>query len=161
MGANWPTLWRCHWLGTFTNAAPTKLQVYITTYISPYWFKPRPYSFFQRLAYGGGPLEPPCRSAHDGAKASRKKSTCACDERKPMIPNFKVLGHWLAFQVRSMTQKSGKSGPVGTSLSELVTGFFGALITNFMLVLITDDVFMHLGQVGSGQVRSTSRRPAG
>ena len=30
--------------------------------------------------------------------------------------------------------------------------FFGVLITNFMLALITDDVFMHLGQVGSGQV---------
>ena len=37
------------------------------------------------------------------------------DERKPMIPNFKVLVHWLTFQVRSMTQKSGKSGPVRTS----------------------------------------------
>ena len=37
------------------------------------------------------------------------------DERKSMIPNFKVLGHRLTFQVRSMTQKSGKSGPVRKS----------------------------------------------
>ena len=40
-------------------------------------------------------------------------------------------------------------------------GFFGALITNIMLVLITDNVFMHLVQVGSGQVRSTSKGFAG
>ena len=37
---------------------------------------------------------------------------------------------------------------------------FGVLVRNIMLVLITDDVFMHLGQVGSGQVRSTGRGPA-
>ena len=37
--------------------------------------------------------------------------------------------------------------------------FSGVLITNFMLVLIADDFFVHLGQVGSGQVRSTIRRP--
>ena len=36
---------------------------------------------------------------------------------------------------------------------------FGVLITNFMLVLIKNDVFMHLGLVGSGQVRSTSYIP--
>ena len=62
-----------------------------------------------------------------------------------------------------MTQKSGKSGPDKTTL-RLVTGynvFFGMLITNIMLVLITDDVFMHLGQVGSGQVRSTGSGPDG
>ena len=29
-------------------------------------------------------------------------------ERKPMLTNFKVLGHWLTFQVRSMTQISEK-----------------------------------------------------
>ena len=40
-------------------------------------------------------------------------------------------------------------------------GFFGVLITNIVLVLITDDVFKHLDQVGSGQVRSTSRRRDG
>ena len=39
--------------------------------------------------------------------------------------------------------------------------FFGVLIKNTMLVLIIDDVFMHLGQAGSGQVRSTGRGPAG
>ena len=39
--------------------------------------------------------------------------------------------------------------------------FSGVLITNFMLVFMTNDVFMYLGQVGSDQVRSTSRRPAG
>ena len=50
-----------------------------------------------------------------------------------------------------------KSGPVKTSYSVAAKGFFGMLITNIMLVLITDDVFMHLGQVGSGQVRSTSK----
>ena len=33
---------------------------------------------------------------------------------------------------------------------------FGVLITNFILVLIKNDVFMHLGLVGSGQVRSAS-----
>ena len=43
-------------------------------------------------------------------------------------------------KVRSMTQKSGKSGP-----------------DNIMLVFITNNVFMHLGQIGSGQVRSTGR----
>ena len=48
--------------------------------------------------------------------------------------------------------KSGKSGPARTSYSEGVTGFSGVLITNFMSVLITDDVFTHLVQVGSGQV---------
>ena len=58
-----------------------------------------------------------------------------------------------------MTQKSGKSGPDRTTFS-VAAVFFGVLITNIMLVLITDDVFMHLGQVGSGQVRSTSRGPA-
>ena len=41
-------------------------------------------------------------------------------------------------------------------------GVFGALITNIMLVLTTDDVFMlNEGQVGSGQVRSTGKGPAG
>ena len=44
-----------------------------------------------------------------------KNERVARDERKPMIPNFKVLGHRLTLQVRSMTQKSGKSGPVRTS----------------------------------------------
>ena len=52
------------------------------------------------------------------------------DERKPTIPNFKVLGHWLTFQVRSMTEKSGKSGPVRTSLIVAAIGFFGVLIMN-------------------------------
>ena len=36
-------------------------------------------------------------------------------------------------------------------------GFSGVLITNIVLVLIRDDVFKHLDQVGSGQVRSTGR----
>ena len=44
-----------------------------------------------------------------------KNERVARDERKPMIPDFKILGHQLTFQVRSMTKKSGKSGPVGTS----------------------------------------------
>ena len=48
--------------------------------------------------------------------------------------------------------KWGKLGPVRTSPSELVMFSFGVMITNFILALITDDVFMHLGQVGSGQV---------
>ena len=59
-----------------------------------------------------------------------------------------------------MTQKSGKSGPDRTTLSVAAVFFFGVLITNIMLVLITDDIFMHLGKVGSGQVRSTGRGPA-
>ena len=45
----------------------------------------------------------------------KKNERVARDERKPIIPNSKVLGHWLTFQVRSMTQMSGKSGPVRTS----------------------------------------------
>ena len=57
--------------------------------------------------------------------------------------------------------KSGKSGPVRKSLSVAAKGFFGVLITNIVLVLITDDVLKHLDQVGSGQVRSTSRRRDG
>ena len=44
-----------------------------------------------------------------------KNDRVARDERKPIIPNFKVLGHRLTFQVRSLTQKSGKSGPVRAS----------------------------------------------
>ena len=58
-----------------------------------------------------------------------------------------------------MTQKSGKSGPDRTTLS-VAAVFFVVLITDIMLVLITDDIFIHLGQVGSGQVRSTGRGPA-
>ena len=61
--------------------------------------------------------------------------------------------------VRSMTQKSVKSGPDRTAKIVAGVRFFGVLITNIMLVLITDDIFMHLGQVGSGQVRSTARGP--
>ena len=56
-------------------------------------------------------------------------------------------------EVRSVTQKSGKSGLDKTMLSVAAMGIFG----NTILVLITDDVFMHLGQVGSGQDRSTDR----
>ena len=63
--------------------------------------------------------------------------------------------------VRSMTQKSVKSGPDRTAKIVAGVRFFGVLITNIMLVLITDDVFIHLGQVGSGQVGSTGRGPAG
>ena len=37
-----------------------------------------------------------------------KNERVARDARKPMITNFKVLGHWLTFQARSITQKSGK-----------------------------------------------------
>ena len=48
----------------------------------------------------------------------------------------------------------------GQGQNLLLVCFFGVLITNIMLVLITDYVFMHLGQVGSGQVMSTGRGPA-
>ena len=61
--------------------------------------------------------------------------------------------------VRSMTQKSGESGRLDVKCGCDVF-FFVVLIANVTLVLITDDVFMHLGQVGSGQVRSTGRGPA-
>ena len=56
-----------------------------------------------------------------------------------------------------MTRKSGKSGPDRTTLRVAAMWFFGVLITNIMLVLITDDVFMHLGQVASGQVHGASK----
>ena len=60
-----------------------------------------------------------------------------------------------------MTHKSGKSGHDRTTLSVAIMRAFGMMITNIMLVLIIGDVFMYLGQVGSGQVRSTGRGPAG
>ena len=47
-----------------------------------------------------------------------KNESAAPGDRKPMIFKFKVLDHWSTFQVRSMTQKSGKSGPARTSYSE-------------------------------------------
>ena len=71
----------------------------------------------------------------------KKNERIARNEKKPMLPNFKVLGHWLTCQVSPMTQ-NGENW----DLLEL------RLITNFLLGFITDDVFMHLGQVGSGQV---------
>ena len=80
---------------------------------------------------------------------------------KPTVPGFKVKGQMVTSGVRSMSQKSGKSGPDRTTLSVAAMRFFGVLITNNMLVLITDDIFMHLDQVGSGQVSSTGRGPAG
>ena len=33
-----------------------------------------------------------------------KNERIARNEKKPMLPNFKVLGHWLTCQVSSMTQ---------------------------------------------------------
>ena len=57
--------------------------------------------------------------------------------------------------------KVGKSGTCENVVKCGCCGVFEVLITNIMLVLITDDVLMHLGRVGSGQVRSTSRGPAG
>ena len=74
-----------------------------------------------------------------------------------MIPNFKVLGHRVTFQVRSMTRKPGTSGPVRKLQIVAAMWFSRVLITNIVLVLIRDDVFKHLDQVGSGQVRSTGR----
>ena len=41
-----------------------------------------------------------------------KRVVVARDERRPMIPNFKVLGHWLTGQYNS---KVGESGPVRAS----------------------------------------------
>ena len=42
----------------------------------------------------------------------RGKDRVARDERRPIIPNFKVLGHWLTGQYNS---KVGESGPVRAS----------------------------------------------
>ena len=47
-----------------------------------------------------------------------------------------------------MTQKSGKSGPDKTTKSMAAMGVFEVLITNIVLVLITYDIFVHLGQDG-------------
>ena len=85
----------------------------------------------------------------------RKNERIARNEKKPMLPNFKMLESLVDLPGLVNDPKRGKLGPVRTSLSELVMFFFVCvcvLITNFMLGLITDDVFMHLGQVGSGQV---------
>ena len=57
--------------------------------------------------------------------------------------------------------KGGGGGRDRTTQSVAAVRIFGVLITNIMLVLITDDVFMHLGQVESGHRRSTVRSPAG
>ena len=55
-----------------------------------------------------------------------KNERIARNEKKPMLPNFKVLGYWVTCQVSSMTlgKKWVKLGPVRTSLSELVMFFF-------------------------------------
>ena len=82
-------------------------------------------------------------------------------DKRPMVLAFKVIGQMVTSEVSSMTQKSGKSGPDRTTLSVAAMGVFGVLITNIRLVLITDDVIMHLSQVGSGQVMLTGRGPAG
>ena len=56
-----------------------------------------------------------------------------------MINNFKVVGHWLTFQVRSMTENSENRDLLEHRNIMMLWGF-GVLITNFMLVLPTDDV---------------------
>ena len=56
-----------------------------------------------------------------------------------MINNFKVVGHWLTFQVRSMTENSENRDLLEHRKMMMLWGF-GVLITNFMLVLPTDDV---------------------
>ena len=59
-----------------------------------------------------------------------------------------------------MTQKSGNRDLIERRKVWLLCFFFVVLIKNIMLLSITDDVFMHLVQVGPGQVRSTGRGPA-
>ena len=74
--------------------------------------------FCKRLTHGGrSVLNPPYRSVPHWARASQKKKNerVARNERKPMMPNFKVQGHLLPSQVRSMTQELGKSEPARTS----------------------------------------------
>ena len=62
-----------------------------------------------------------------------------------MVSGFKVIGQMVTSELRSMTQKSEKSGPYRTTLSVAAMEFFRVLITNIMLFFITDDVSMHLG----------------
>ena len=73
---------------------------------------------------------------------------------------MKVIGRMVTSEVRSMTQKSGNRDLIERRKVWLLCFFFVVLIKNIMLLSITDDVFMHLVQVGSGQVRSTGRGPA-
>ena len=54
-----------------------------------------------------------------------KNERVARDERKPMIPNFKVLGHWLTFQVRSMTQSRENRDLLESRKVWLLRGFSG------------------------------------
>ena len=63
---------------------------------------------------GGGAIRPPLsRSAPDGLRASRTKNECvALNERKPMVPNFKVSGQPMTSEVRSNT----RSGPSDTTI---------------------------------------------
>ena len=130
-------------------------------------FNPRQhrlFCFLRRHRGGGGVGASPLAFGPNSVRASRKKNIVPIcrDETKPMVPGFKVIDQMVTSEGRSITQKSRKAGPDRTTSSVSALFFFyGALITNIMLVLIAYDVFMHLGQVGSGQVRSTGRGPAG
>ena len=64
--------------------------------------------FFQlRTFKGEGSVGPLAVSPLIELELRGTNDRVARDERKTMIPNFKILSHQLTFQVRSMTQKSG------------------------------------------------------
>ena len=81
-------------------------------------FNPRPCAAFysvERVGGGGGSVGPPSRSATDELRASRKKSErVALNERKPMVPKFKVSGQPMTSDVRLNT----RSGPSDMTIFE-------------------------------------------
>ena len=67
--------------------------------------------FLQCLTAGGGEHWTPCSSALIEPELREKKNERATrDERKLMISDFKVLSHWLTFQVKLIDSKAGKIG---------------------------------------------------
>ena len=59
--------------------------------------------FLQRRTCRGrrGPSDPTSRSAPDGVTPSQKNERVALNERKPMVPNFKVSDQPMTSEVRS------------------------------------------------------------
>ena len=61
------------------------------------------------MCVGGGVRGPLSRSAPDGLRASQKKKNerVALNEKKPMVPNFKVSGQLMTTEV-SQTPAAGR-----------------------------------------------------
>ena len=72
----------------------------------PNQLSPRPCAaFYSDERVGGeGSVGPPSRSAPDGFRASQKNERISLNERKPMVPNFKVSGQLMTAEVRLNTR---------------------------------------------------------